>query len=221
MVTKQINGTFYPHGNYSVAREMPNEKADAIWNEWELSRVIPVTAQEIRKMGKDPSTAVKLPDEIWGLGDDTYAATMDVFHQLHCLNTLRKLAYPDYYTNPKMFNEWPLVQDIHMNHCVDILLQVIQCSGNLNLNVGHWVDHFETPFPDMSGFRQCPGNFDDLTRWRMENSLDMGLYVMTMAKPEHVKAKPAPDGYYTYYNPDNLTNPNHPNGSFPDEDFSI
>jgi hypothetical protein len=49
-------------------------------------------------MGKDPSTVAKLEDADRGLGDDdAYVAIMDVYHQLHCLNTPRKLAYAEYY----------------------------------------------------------------------------------------------------------------------------
>lgn len=48
-------------------------------------------------MGKNPDTVAKLEDEIWGLGDDAYVAALDIFHNLHCLNTLRQAAYANYY----------------------------------------------------------------------------------------------------------------------------
>ena len=40
-------------------------------------------------------------------------------------------------------------REIHVNHCVDILLQGIQCSGNVDLIPLHWVETQEYPFPDM------------------------------------------------------------------------
>lgn len=94
---KKINGTFYPSkaGN-SIAREQPNPIADAQWDEWELTRVYPVSADVIRKMGKDPETVAKLEDEVWGLGEDKYATIFDVYHQVHCLNSLRHIAYGEY-----------------------------------------------------------------------------------------------------------------------------
>jgi hypothetical protein len=94
---KKINGAFYPRkaGN-SIAREQPNPVADAQWDEWELTRVYPVSADVIRKMGKDPETVAKLEDSVWGLGDDKYATIFDVYHQVHCLNSLRHIAYGGY-----------------------------------------------------------------------------------------------------------------------------
>jgi hypothetical protein len=94
---KKINGAFYPRrtGN-SIAREQPNPIADAQWDEWELTRVYPVSADVIRKMGKNPETVAKLEDSVWGLGDDKYATIFDVYHQVHCLNSLRHIAYGEY-----------------------------------------------------------------------------------------------------------------------------
>lgn len=130
------NGTFWPPNRPdggSAARKLPNPEAEAIWNDWEQTIVVPVTASGIRQLGKDPSTAAKLEDDVWGLGDDAYAAVLDVFHQIHCLNQLRKFAYADYY-HMKIANADPealTTHEVHTNHCVDILLQTIQCSGNL------------------------------------------------------------------------------------------
>jgi hypothetical protein len=130
------NGTFWPPNRPdggSIARKMPNPQDEAVWDDWELTTVVPVTASGIRALGKDPSTAAKLEDDVWGLGDDAYAAVLDVFHQIHCLNQFRKFAYADYY-HMKIANADPealTTHEVHTNHCVDILLQAIQCSGNL------------------------------------------------------------------------------------------
>ncbi len=75
---KTLNGTLFVPKEPSVGRQMPNPEADALWEEWELTRVVPVTADQIRAMVKDPSTAAKLEDEDWGLGDDAYAAILDI-----------------------------------------------------------------------------------------------------------------------------------------------
>lgn len=219
----KVNGTlFAPRENPSIARQMPNPEADAIWQEWELTRVVPVTAAQIRDMGKDPSTAAKLEDEDWGLGDDAYAAIFDTYHHLHCLNLFRQLAYPDYYNLHDMhMKKIPGMWDIHVNHCVDIVMQALQCSGNVNLITMHWVETQEYPYPDMSVNRQCI-NFDKLTEWRAENTIDMDKYVEVMKLPRFPDAKKlrAPDEYYKYYEP-NMTNPNHVDGANPEEDFNL
>lgn len=112
-------------------------------------RVLPITRDAIIRMGKDPSTVAKLEDEIWGLGDDAYASALDVYHQLHCVNMMRQIAYGGYYNQTIMDADGASVREVHLNHCVDILIQAIQCSGNVNLITLHWTDTQKLPYPDM------------------------------------------------------------------------
>jgi hypothetical protein len=46
-----------------------------------------------------PESAAMLPNATTPFTNDTshYIVELDVFHQLHCLNVLRKLVYPDVY----------------------------------------------------------------------------------------------------------------------------
>ncbi|XPS80983.1 hypothetical protein M3J09_012927 [Ascochyta lentis] len=207
---KKINGSFYnPKSEVSVARRQPNPSADAIWDEWELTRVYPVSHSELNKMGVDPSTVAKLEDSTWGLGDDTYAAIFDVYHHVHCLNSLRHVAYGEYYNKSQARAHTVKQREIHINHCIDILLQGIQCNANLDLIPLHWVETQEYPFPDMSINKKCV-NFDGLTEWRKKHTIDMDKYVEVMKMPEGekpgIKQLPAADQYYEYWGYDN---PNH------------
>ena len=74
-----MNGKSWPPKRPSIAGRLDNE-SDRIWDDWAVPRAIPVTSAQTRLMGKDPSTAVKLEDEDWGLGDDAYMAAPDLFH---------------------------------------------------------------------------------------------------------------------------------------------
>lgn len=143
------NGTLFPPKHPAIGRQMPNDAADLLWADWELTRVLPVTRSDILRMGKDPSTVAKLDDATWGLGDDAYAATFDVYHQLHCLNTLRHIAYGSYYSKSGVNATGTSMNEIHVNHCVDMLVQALQCSGNVNLITMHWVETQTYPYPDM------------------------------------------------------------------------
>ncbi|KAF2033088.1 hypothetical protein EK21DRAFT_45679, partial [Setomelanomma holmii] len=160
-------------------------------------------------LGKDPTTVTKLEDDIWGLGDDAYATIFDVYHQVHCLNSLRHIAYGEYY-NLSMARAHTIKQrEIHINHCIDILLQSIQCNANLDLIPLHWVETQEYPFPDMSINKKCV-DFEGLTAWRKDNTIDMDKYVQVMQMDEMdkpgVKQRPAADQYYEYWG---YENPNH------------
>jgi hypothetical protein len=105
---------------------------------------------------------------------------------------LRKLVYPNYYPNAR--NQFPHAKEseamfeIHMGHCVDMLMQTIQCSANLNLITMHWVHEESNPFPDMSVNKQCVANFDSLTEWRKEHQVDIEKYAVISTLYPHVLA---------------------------------
>ncbi|KAF2115898.1 hypothetical protein BDV96DRAFT_646073 [Lophiotrema nucula] len=148
-------------------------------------------------------TVAKLENDVWGLGDDAYATIFDVYHQVHCLNSLRHIAYGDYY-NKSMGRAQTIKQrEYHINHCVDILLQCIQRSGNLDVMPLHWVETQE------SINKQCI-SFEKLTELRKANTIDMDKYVEVMKMPEvekpGIKQLPAADQYYEYWG---YENPNH------------
>ncbi|KAG6205191.1 hypothetical protein E4U50_004818 [Claviceps purpurea] len=79
--------------------------------------------------------------------------------------------------------------EIHLNHCVDILFQHISCSNNLNLVTRHWTEGLEYPFPDFSIQAHCI-NFEKLTEWHKEASVDLKKYLRVMKKPPGVKERP-------------------------------
>jgi len=98
MVDKQVEGQLFPRndGTDLLGRLEPGPDTDAEWEDYEIQRPFAITAEQVRKLGKDPETTVKYPDD-YGLGDDAYMAGLDVFHQLHCFDSIRKEAFKDYY----------------------------------------------------------------------------------------------------------------------------
>ncbi|KAH8651273.1 tat pathway signal sequence [Xylariales sp. PMI_506] len=188
---KKVNGTVYAEGELSIARQFPNPVADAIWEEdIELIRPIPITREQIIKMGKNPDTVAKLEHDVWGLGDNAYVAALDIFHNLHCLNSLRQVVYGKYYNLSQGDvdrDDW--THEVHINHCVDILYQTISCSNNINMVTRHWTEGREYPFPDFSINKHCI-NFEKLKSWHKEASIDMKKYMEVMKKPKGVKEQP-------------------------------
>jgi hypothetical protein len=53
-----------------------------------------VTRQELDKLGK-PDTVLRVTDPRTGI--EGFRIGLEVFHQLHCLNLLRKVTYREYY----------------------------------------------------------------------------------------------------------------------------
>ncbi|KAI1313546.1 hypothetical protein F5Y03DRAFT_405131 [Xylaria venustula] len=179
----QVNGTFYPPDQPSVARQMPNPDADSLWEDYERVRPLRLTKSQIIRMGKDPSEVSKYEDKHWGFGDDAYVGDLDVFHQLHCLNTLRQYAYADYYNLTAIdASDENSLTAVHVNHCVDILFQEIQCSGNVGFITSGWVENQRYPQPDMSINRKCIV-FENVVAWRNAHAVDPDKYKEVMAEP--------------------------------------
>lgn len=65
--------------------------------------------------------------------------------------------------------------------------------------------------------RQCI-DFEKLTTWRREQSIDIDKYLKVIRRPEGQAELKLPDAVYTYQG---LKNPNHEGGANPDEDFNL
>ncbi|KAJ5037226.1 uncharacterized protein L3040_007403 [Drepanopeziza brunnea f. sp. 'multigermtubi'] len=180
-----MNATLFPGPNPSFARQFPNPEADAWWESMEIVRTIPITKEDVIKLGKDPKTVAKFEDGHWGLGDDAYMAELDIFHQLHCLNSLRKLIYPDYYMYNASNTRHPDLWYVHLNHCVDVLAQNLMCTGSTDLLTVNWMETQSFPFPDFNINHQCR-DFDALVEWKEENGVDLERWA-AMKRPDGVR----------------------------------
>jgi Mycotoxin biosynthesis protein UstYa len=121
MYMTRINGTLFAPEHPSIARQTPNPEVEAAWEDLEFQRTFPVTKADVIKMGKDPATVARFDNEYWGFGEDTYMARIDIFHQLHCFNSLRTMALANYDQQPVSRMK---LGRIHIGHCADILFQV-------------------------------------------------------------------------------------------------
>ncbi|KAL4807362.1 hypothetical protein BDV18DRAFT_151968 [Aspergillus unguis] len=184
-----LNGTLFALPEYSIAREEPGPESDEHWHQFEKVLTHIVSREDIIKLGKDPDTVSRFDDEYWGFGDDAYMVQLDIMHQIHCLNLLRKSAfeaYPGYKPTPPLdpkYKHWW----IHMGHCVDILLQNIQCNANTEVLTLNWVEDRHPPWPDFSVNRKC-GDFDALKQWQKDHAVD----------PEKWDAMPHPKAAYVW-----------------------
>lgn len=185
-----VNGTLFPPEWLSIARQDPGPETDAAWHVYEKVLTHVITKDQVIKLGKDPETVARFEDDYWGFGDDAYMAQMDVFHQIHCINLLRKAAFEDHpkTTTPKEKKDkmyW-----IHLHHCVDIALQNIKCTGTTELLTLSWMDGREIPWPNFSVYHQCR-DFDTLVQWQQENAVDAAKFDRT-PKPKDAVTLRAP-----------------------------
>ncbi|KAM3450340.1 hypothetical protein MY3296_006228 [Beauveria thailandica] len=134
----------------------------------ETAAVLNVSAQESARAMNDRAieTVVRLDQDSGG----GYMGTLEVFHQLHCLNILRKWTYIEHYSAVDPF--WAKendhrrehtgmcasnIQVTHganansaagLNHCIDMVRQALMCNADTGLILFHWVKGMPVPSPD-------------------------------------------------------------------------
>lgn len=145
---------------------------DALWDTLSAKgqEAVVVDSKILHAAGYHPSDFVRAPPE-WNVGDDAYPVQIDVFHQIHCLNMIRKQIYAKHYLSPEIqvanstSRHWH-----HLNHCMSMLLQNLVCHSDDNIIPHKWVEALPHPSADFSVRKQCK-NFDHLQRWNEKNAL--------------------------------------------------
>ncbi|KAI9146894.1 Oxidase ustYa [Paramyrothecium foliicola] len=179
--SQRFNGRI--HDNTSIFRQDPSPEVDAAWDRLtaEGIEIITVSEDAVILSGKTPGLSIKAPDS-WGRGPQAYVAQVDVFHQIHCLNELRKeINFDYYYGSDSRLNRTSLPTDHieHQKHCIHMLLQNLMCHADAGIVTHNWV-HYEVadqptrpyaePFADFNVIKKCR-NFDALLDWAQENAI--------------------------------------------------
>jgi hypothetical protein len=143
------------------------------------------------KLHKNKTTAVQFPEKDGG----GYLAGLEVFHQLHCLRLVRQYTYKDYYTNltapPQAFTDPDHILRKHVDHCIDMIRQVLMCHSDVTLVTHAWVDGYDTPFPDFGTWHKCR-DFDAIARY----AESAAVADVEVTKPAGQRAlKEAPGGH--------------------------
>ncbi|PIG85364.1 hypothetical protein AARAC_002816 [Aspergillus arachidicola] len=190
-VVLTTNGSLYDSEPSSIMRIPQGDEADAEWSRIS-SGVFPIliSAEEVRKLGKDPALAVRVPDE-FGYGPDAYLAQTEVFHLLHCLDMLRKEISYEHYYYPEFGNNPDAQHTAHITHCIDILAQYLKCQGSTDVILFNWVGGWDQPFPDFMNKHVCR-DFEALLAYVNENSLATEVFQKMKEPPEGYPVQPDP-----------------------------
>jgi hypothetical protein len=174
------NGTGYQTAYSRYAGE-PRPEIDQAWQDLIGQRYWIIQEQEAQQMFGPTYKQFELPG-------GKYAAGIDVLHQLHCLNTLRKYADADYYA--KELEEEHGYTRLHLgelaevpsscttvtvhgtnigaDHCVDQIRQSLQCSSDRTPIPTRWYPGMG-PFVVTDRIHTCR-DFDGLRQWMIDKN---------------------------------------------------
>ncbi|KAK4182495.1 hypothetical protein QBC35DRAFT_547483 [Podospora australis] len=187
IIKKKHNITLLLPENPSIYRQEPSDEVDLAWQRIGDLRLFPLTLEDVLAIGKNPEDIVKFPPN-FGLGEETYAGRVDVFHQLHCLDALRREAYFEHYYSqnyPRGWNETTEMHRLHLSHCIEYLLESILCQASTDVDTHIWTDGVEHPFPDFRNERKCR-DYSAIKKWHNRNAVNVENFVALRA-PEGAK----------------------------------
>ncbi|MCJ1312519.1 hypothetical protein MMC25_006193 [Agyrium rufum] len=116
-----------------------------------------------------PDDSLKVKDPKTGV--EGYRVGMEAFHQLHCINLLRRVTYKEYYVPlGGEFAQGPEALRAHTDHCIEVLRLNIQCNADIGLFTLYMIPGDPLAWPQLNSWHQCR-NFDQVRDWAMEHSV--------------------------------------------------
>ena len=94
-----------------------------------------------------------------------YVTGLDVFHQLRCLDLIRKRLDPEYYVNDTQ---------VRVDHCVDQLRQSLMCSSDTATMPWAWNKAREMTIPSARTTHTCR-DFDGIREWARSRHVEGGF----------------------------------------------
>ncbi|KAG0159721.1 hypothetical protein PDIDSM_7245 [Penicillium digitatum] len=157
----------------------PNPSNDAAWTRLFKNANIRLKPHELEKTKR---TSVKLSD---GSGD--FYGTLDVYHQLHCVRYIREYVHSEYYN----LKATPVSNMDHVDHCIDMLRQIVMCRGDIALTTYKWIPNYSLPWPDFGLAHECR-NWERIDNWASKRAIDVNDYSL-IVHPELGPAFLEPD----------------------------
>ncbi|KAG1895141.1 uncharacterized protein F5891DRAFT_696520 [Suillus fuscotomentosus] len=162
----RLNGTL---GTPSIYRGTPSPEVDAVWDKIALdARPIGMTLEQLLRTGAKPSPSMtRYPDEYGG----DYMATVEVIHQLHCIDMLRRVSWSNH-SSGHGAHESSEDFRIHLDHCIEMLRQNIMCRADVTMLTYDWVEGVKDPFPNFRIPHRCR-NLEKVLDWVDAHRVDV------------------------------------------------
>ncbi|KAK0756279.1 hypothetical protein N5P37_011194 [Trichoderma harzianum] len=180
----KFDSTFYSQG--SRYRKPPSPETDAAWNFAGANfgfLLIPEDQASESDLTSDHIHLAGGPDQANLTG---IPADVEVFHQLHCLNLLRKATWynHDYYRKlgADEFQHPDRTLSVHVDHCIDNLRQRIMCTADVGLVPFYWVGDDGQTDPEFSRTHTCR-NFETLHDWMMQHMVTLDSNATLLPRP--------------------------------------
>ncbi|KAF3491033.1 uncharacterized protein GIQ15_00550 [Arthroderma uncinatum] len=146
----------------NIFKGAPSKAQDEAWK-----HLYDVDKTELKAIGKESIEVPSRPGK--------YLAKLAVFHQLHCLDYVRRYVHNEYYHVDDSHATVSALE--HADHCIDIIRQALSCSADPTLITFKPNDPFEPVEADFSATHACT-NFDKVHDWATSRAINMTEEIM-------------------------------------------
>ncbi|KAF7324952.1 hypothetical protein MKEN_00537600 [Mycena kentingensis (nom. inval.)] len=133
----------------------PSPQLDANWDDLYNFGISQISKSEARLL---PNKTHPIPGD-----ENNYIAELDVFHNLHCLNMIRKGLHKDYYQEQAMELD-------HLDHCIDWIRQALMCASDTSVIVWQW-DPKQQKTTFQGDVAHTCRNFELVRQWGKEHMI--------------------------------------------------
>ncbi|KAE9374151.1 hypothetical protein N431DRAFT_464439 [Stipitochalara longipes BDJ] len=183
--TQQFIGSF----NHQTPFTGVGPEVDAAWGnitDAPTGGAIGITKEQWEEVNPFHEWPVMLEEDH---GTGRYLASLDVFHQLHCVDLLRKSIHREYYNEHEgSFAGAP--EAVVMEHCVETLRQTLMCHGDMSLLTYNWVEGRDMPYPNFNTIHTCK-DWDTLVAWNKQRDVTVDWKNGEIIKEYVPPSKPA------------------------------
>lgn len=165
-----------PLGEKSVYTTFDRSVADPAWHSISMKDGLGWLKVPQEKVEAMDQSSVQFHDR------SGYFFGMDVFHQLHCLNYLRKktVLYNHLYPSETEVEDQQVPPEFHIPHCIDSIRLSLQCHADVSLIPQRWADGWLEPWAVWTNKHVCR-DFDAIRDWAAESVPDLSN---TLRHPE-------------------------------------
>ncbi|KAJ3577238.1 hypothetical protein NPX13_g3325 [Xylaria arbuscula] len=160
----------------------PTPELELRWGSLWMRGMIEVSQNVVEKLNKSTENLKPVVSDASNRG---YAAVLEVFHHLHCLNQIRQFTWKDYYAihMSEWVQEHPLIIDLnvtnpqndmdrkHVDHCIEALRLQLMCAADVT-------PVLLQPDPDLGVkadfdvYHRCR-DWDMITNWQYNNKVEL------------------------------------------------
>ncbi|KAI8627966.1 hypothetical protein F5Y19DRAFT_160058 [Xylariaceae sp. FL1651] len=146
----------------------PSDEIDRQWEESYSAGMLSVI--DAKTAGLLPENTERLPLEG---REGEYIITLDVFHQMHCLDIIRMSLYRDRYDKHFYFPNGTVdhCKWLHVDHCLDQVRQALICNADVSVVYFAWSDIVQGLCPHVENKHTCR-NYDKILDWAKDRTIN-------------------------------------------------